>query len=80
MHNWFYILVRTFPFWAIPIGFAVLATAFGKKGKKWLLVPGIALIAGGVAFLFAQGHFTAVPFVHEMLNSEQPRGDDEGLR
>jgi hypothetical protein len=75
MSNWFYILVRTFPFWAIPIGLALVATGLRRKGKKLFLLIGLILIAGGVSFLFAYGHFLAVPWVHEMWNTPSAPGN-----
>lgn len=77
MSNWFYILVRTFPFWAIPVGLALLATGIRTKGKKLYLLIGVILILSGVGFLFGQGHFLAVPWVHEMWNAP-PEPADKG--
>jgi len=70
MHNLFYIAVRTIPFWCIPIGLALVTTALKVKGKKWMMIPGILLVIGSILFLVFNGQFSAVPFVHEMLNSK----------
>ncbi len=69
-----YILVRVFPFWAIPLAFTFFAVAVRAKGlpktrRTGLLVSGALLIGASVAFLFFQGHNTAVPWMHEVLNT-----------
>ena len=65
--HWFYILLRTYPFWAIPTAFFLLSAALRKGGnKKWIPVA-LLLMGSSVAFLFYQGHFTAVPFAHEVM-------------
>lgn len=74
--TWVYILVRTFPFWAIPIGIGLVTAAIrNKKGsvKKKLLyiVLGLTLIGTSSFFLYEQGHFTAVPFVHELFHGQR---------
>lgn len=74
MHNFFYIAVRTIPFWCIPIGLALITTAVTAKRRKLLFIPGILMIAGSIVFLMKNGQFKAVPFVHQMLNSQQPGG------
>jgi hypothetical protein len=69
--TWIYILIRTFPFWAIPIGVALLGTGLSKKGKKKFAALGATLILGGILFLAFEGHFKAVPWVHEMLTGDR---------
>jgi len=39
-----------------------------KNKKKWWAVFGILLIILAVVFLIFRGHFTAVPFFHEILS------------
>jgi hypothetical protein len=69
--TWIYILIRTFPFWAIPIGVALLGTGMSSKGKKKWAVFGFVLVASGILFLFFEGHFKAVPWVHEMITGDR---------
>lgn len=71
--GWFYILVRTFPFWAIPISLMIFLSYFKKKTRPkgfWsggLLFIATALAILSVFFLFKRGQFTAVPFFHELV-------------
>jgi len=74
--GWVYILVRTFPFWAIPIGVALITAALrGRKGntkKKILYITSaIILLSTSAWFLLEQGHFSAVPFVHELFHGQR---------
>ncbi len=66
--NWFYVIIRTYPFWAVPLGIFLALVGIRQAGKKKFLFGGISLIVTGVAFLFLKGPFYAVPFMHEMLN------------
>ena len=75
--GWLYIIVRTFPFWAIPTAFVIL-TAYirGKTRPKGLMAVfwlGLVVLLTGVSvfFLMFNGHQTAVPFVHDLLNDAQ---------
>jgi uncharacterized membrane protein YedE/YeeE len=73
---WLYILVRTFPFWAIPIGIGLITAAVRSKkgsGKKKIvyLVLGVTLMVGSALFLYEQGHFSAVPFVHDVFHGQR---------
>jgi hypothetical protein len=70
--NWLYIVVRTFPFWGIPLGIVFIGTGLRAKGKKKYLLLGVVLVVGGVGFFFFQGHFLAVPFLHTIF-SPNPR-------
>jgi hypothetical protein len=63
--NWVFILVRTFPFWAIPLGLVFIGSSFRGEKKKSQLLIGVVMIALSVAFIFFQGHFMAVPFLYE---------------
>jgi hypothetical protein len=62
----------------MPIGLVLITSAFRKNGKKIWLLPGVVLVLGGAAFLYYSGHFKAVPWVHEMLNTKEPvdKADD----
>jgi hypothetical protein len=71
--NWFYIAIRTFPFWGIPVGVVLLLQGLKHKNKKKLLFLGIFLIFSGVTFLFLRGPFLAVPFLHEVMNHDLGR-------
>jgi hypothetical protein len=70
--NWFYVFLRTFPFWGIPVGFALIGTFLRTKKKAYLFL-GIILVALSVLFLFNRGHDTAVPFFHEVFNEGKLR-------
>ncbi len=70
MLNWFYIAIRTFPFWGIPLGVVLALQGTRQKNKKKILVLGIFLIVTGTAFLFLRGPFLAVPFLHEVMSDE----------
>jgi hypothetical protein len=74
--NLFYILVRTFPFWAIPVGIALITAALrgksGHKKKKFLYIAtGLILLGGSAVFLIEQGHVQAVPFVHDIFHGQR---------
>ncbi len=68
-----YILIRTFPFWALPLGlFFLIAFARKKtrpKGKSaiFMIVFSTSLLTGSVIFLLKRGHVNAVPFFHEVF-------------
>ncbi len=66
--NTLYIILRTFPFWGIPLGvFLFMASMKGKaKGNKKLMLVGSLLVISGGLFLWLGGPFYAVPFVHEI--------------
>ena len=73
--GWLYTFVRTFPFWAIPLGIALITgwLSSGKHGKQkspklWIVI-GIFLIITSVIFLVFKGHETAVPWIQEMIQS-----------
>lgn len=71
-----YTLVRTFPFWAIPLGIALLTAALAtrggnKKKKVFYMGIGISLLGTSAYFLYAQGHVEAVPFVHRMFYGKE---------
>lgn len=72
-----YGLIRTFPFWGLPLGiFLILdsrraAKRSSKRGLVALLL-GFLLVGLSVLFFVYRGHETAVPFAHEILNSEAP--------
>lgn len=77
---WFYIVLRTFPFWAIPIGFALVTGYFpsrrkGRRYPKMWIVTGIALLGASVLFLVKKGHLTAVPLAHEIFNGMTEKSD-----
>ena len=72
--GWALIFIRTFPFWATPMGMAFITGWWasnrikGRQGRSVLwAIGGIMLIAGSGFFLYFQGQFTAVPFVWELL-------------
>jgi hypothetical protein len=67
MLNWFYIAIRTFPFWGIPLGVVLMLQGLKEKNKKKFLFLGVILIISGILFLFLQGPFLAVPFLHELM-------------
>jgi hypothetical protein len=74
MQQFIYSIVRTFPFWAIPLGAALISSTWAKrvqkmsaKKKMLLLLFGIFLVLDSVVFLYFQGHEKAVPFVHELF-------------
>lgn len=75
--SWFYVILRTYPFWAIPTGIALLTGYLARpknKHKKpsiaWLLIS-VFLLASSVLFLVKRGHMTAVPFFHNIMNPGQ---------
>jgi hypothetical protein len=75
--GWLYIVIRTYPFWSLPIGISLISGYMqGKKDPKrrqnsiLMMFSGIALIISAVAFLFFQGHFKAVPLTHEIFTSD----------
>lgn len=74
--GWVYVLVRTFPFWAIPVGLGFLTAAVRTKkgsGKKKIIyfIIGIFLNAASAYFLMNKGHLTAVPFVHQLIHGQR---------
>ncbi len=77
--GWLYTIVRTFPFWAIPVGLTFIFSSLrtkpnSKAGKLWKMVYvviGILLLSLSGAYLAFQGHKEAVPFFHELLNQEK---------
>jgi hypothetical protein len=68
--NWFYIAIRTFPFWGIPLGVVLAVQGTRQKNKKKLLALGTLLVISGIAFLFLRGPFLAVPLLHEIMSGE----------
>jgi hypothetical protein len=73
---WLYILVRTLPFWAIPIGIGLITAALRSKkgsGKKKIayMLLGVIFIVGSALFLYEQGHFSAVPFIHDVFHGQR---------
>jgi cytosine/uracil/thiamine/allantoin permease len=73
--NFFYIAVRTYPFWAIPLATAFIATGLKVKKRKLLLLLGIVMVITSVLFIAFRGHETAVPFVHKILSAQGMPGD-----
>lgn len=84
-----YIIVRTFPFWAIPTA-AMLFFAFkradkhagslGKKFKFLYLFTSILLLGISGVYLAFHGHLTAVPTLYEILqepNAPEAEASDE---
>ena len=69
--NWFFIMLRTFPFWGIPTAFFFIVHGIRGKNKRLWIPLGILMIVGSVVFLFLRGPFTAVPFMHDVLNSDR---------
>jgi hypothetical protein len=72
--GWVFILVRVYPFWAIPLAFTLIMVSLRSKNipkarRSGLLVVGVLLIASSIAFLFLQGHNTAVPWIHEVFST-----------
>ncbi len=74
MQQFIYSVVRTFPFWAIPLGAAMISSTWARRAQKMsggrrtlLLILGLSLIVASGFFLYFQGHERAVPLVHEML-------------
>jgi hypothetical protein len=72
--SWALIFIRTFPFWATPLGMALITGWWasnrikGRQGRNILWpIAGVGLIIGSACFLYFQGQFTAVPFVWELL-------------
>gem|GEM_PF-1441956 len=74
--GWIYILIRTYPFWAIPTGIALITAAIrtkkGSKSKKLLYsFLGLLFLASSTYFLILEGHKTAVPFVHRVFQGQR---------
>jgi hypothetical protein len=75
--NWIYVIVRTYPFWAIPVAISLL-TALprmrNKQGKKKILVISVAMVLmlTSAAFLMFEGPTQAVPFVHDLMTDNTP--------
>lgn len=76
--GWVYILVRTYPFWAVPTGALMLMATLGKRGKKipgkqrlLYIVTGVAFIASAVLFFVFGGPMNAVPLVHDTIRESQ---------
>jgi len=70
-----YGLVRTFPFWGIPLGIVLLANSKRAMSRSkmrgfFVFVLGLIFIGLSVLFLMNRGHERAVPFVYEILNSD----------
>ncbi|MBS1984897.1 MAG: hypothetical protein JST16_12070 [Bdellovibrionales bacterium] len=72
--GWIYILVRTFPFWGIPIALIFITMMTGKKSKSipkttrmGYLSLAAAMIIGSVLFFILGGPLAAVPQVHNFL-------------
>jgi len=71
----FYIVVRTFPFWAIPLGisliFYFLKPPGGKRNRYSLplFLLGILLVVGAVLYFVFEGYRHAVPAAYEVLSS-----------
>lgn len=77
--GWFYVAVRTFPFWAIPLSFTLFAagirakkakSTFGRKGAFWYHLLAILLLILSGAYLYFQGHQHAVPFFYNAINQK----------
>lgn len=68
MLNPFFILIRTFPFWGVPLGTLLILQGVRLK-KKHLIFFGVVIIAASIAFLYFRGPFMAVPFAHELINA-----------
>lgn len=75
--GFFYILVRTYPFWAIPLGIVILAVALGKPGRKFsksrkasylAFALLLFLLTGG--YFFVGGPTAVVPFIHDTLHNK----------
>lgn len=74
--GWLYTLVRTYPFWAIPTGVALIVASIrtpkGSKLKKTLYTfLGLLLLGSSGYFLAMRGHNTAVPFVHQIFYGQR---------
>jgi len=75
--GWVYIIIRTFPFWAIPTAFTILVGYFNARRRNkrlpfyWVLVA-VLLIGASIFFLIKQGHLTAVPAAHSIFTGEDP--------
>jgi len=70
--GWLYIFIRTYPFWAFPLGIALITAAFRlKKGngrrKQLYLLSALILMGSSGYFLWAKGHEEAVPFFHHLM-------------
>jgi hypothetical protein len=71
--GWLYIVVRVYPFWALPLGVAMVLGSQKKyainKVKKWLYtIIGFLLVISSGVFLYMKGHEKAVPYMYEILN------------
>jgi hypothetical protein len=80
MQQFIYSIVRTFPFWAIPLGAALISSTWAKRTQKMsggkrslLLLSGFLMILASGLFLYFQGHERAVPMVHELLYTPDQR-------
>jgi hypothetical protein len=78
MLGWFYIVLRNYPFWAIPLGLTILIDVlFGHRKKSTAKMKavymflGILFIASSVFFLIYDGHKMAVPFMHEVFTHDR---------
>jgi uncharacterized membrane protein YqhA len=74
--GWIYILIRTYPFWAIPLGVALLTAAIktrkGSAKKKMMYIfISISLLMSSGFFLYHKGHMTAVPFFHQLIHGQR---------
>jgi hypothetical protein len=73
--GWLYIVVRNYPFWAIPIGLTLILevlvgrTSKASGGRKFLMIfAGLFFSVSSILFLYFEGHRKAVPFVHELFS------------
>lgn len=81
MTTFFYVILRTYPFWAVPLAVLLLTVAFSKKRKQPLskhmkqayIGTSVLLIITSGIYLFLGGPMHAIPIMHEALHKGLPR-------
>lgn len=80
MATFFYVILRTYPFWAVPLAVMLLTISFSKQRRQPLskhtkqayIALALALIVTSGLYLFLGGPMHAIPMMHEALHKGLP--------
>lgn len=75
-----YVVLRTYPFWAVPLAVMLLTVSFSKQRQQPLnkstkhayIALSVTLIVTSGLYLFLGGPMHAIPMMHEALHKGLP--------
>lgn len=77
--SFLYILIRTYPFWALPLGVTLFLVCISKHSKKIpkktksaYMVTSILLAITSGLFLFLGGPTKVIPILHALMQGQDP--------